>query len=503
MDGHEMVVIDISSRQVTGRVDSLATVLARPLLPGVRSGEWHALRDHGAGPDGDYTHSKTLKIVGTVPTGAKESHMLVISRNGQRGYTSNVGAGSVSVLDLPGRKTIAVIPVSSEAQRIAISNDDKMVFTSDQPKPQLAVIDTATNKIKTWVPLPAVGYGTSPTPDGRFLLVAMPKANQLAVVDLGTLKVVRTVDVPEDPVKVLARPDGKVAYVSCSRAKQVAVVDLSQWKVDSLIDAGKGVDGLAGRCRPPRAHRTPIASRRLDGEPESKPETPPDPFGKPDALRGRKKRPPPPCYREISDFPVKDFIVSAPPDSVSRTALRKTALYVSIAAWRQNGRFRRLGYACRVLRHYRGAHGRPHRRGPVRRQPHGRHSVPRAGLIGCDSGPLDERRIEAGHRSSAIFSAMLYPQGTFVDDILVHKFSDNDYLLVINAGTREKDYQWIRSQVGSFAGVHISDYSDHYTQLAIQGPRAQDTLAKLTKKDLGAIKNYWFTGAPSVACPTP
>jgi aminomethyltransferase len=93
----------------------------------------------------------------------------------------------------------------------------------------------------------------------------------------------------------------------------------------------------------------------------------------------------------------------------------------------------------------------------------------------------------------AQYSAMLYPQGTFVDDVLVHKFSSNDYLLVINAGTREKDYQWIRSQVGSFAGVHISDYSDYYTQLAIQGPRAQDTLSKLTKVDLSAVKNYWFT----------
>jgi aminomethyltransferase len=103
----------------------------------------------------------------------------------------------------------------------------------------------------------------------------------------------------------------------------------------------------------------------------------------------------------------------------------------------------------------------------------------------------------------AQYSAMLYPQGTFVDDVLVHKFSNNDYLLVINAGTREKDYQWIRSQVGSFAGVHISDYSDHYTQLAIQGPRAQDVLSKLTKVDLSAIKNYWFTwgtvcGLPNV-----
>jgi aminomethyltransferase len=103
----------------------------------------------------------------------------------------------------------------------------------------------------------------------------------------------------------------------------------------------------------------------------------------------------------------------------------------------------------------------------------------------------------------AQYSAMLYPQGTFVDDVLVHKFSNNDYLLVINAGTREKDYQWIRSQVGSFAGVHISDYSDHYTQLAIQGPRAQDVLSKLTKVDLSTIKNYWFTwgtvcGLPNV-----
>jgi DNA-binding beta-propeller fold protein YncE len=242
-DGQEMVVIDLPSRTVTGKVDFGHGV--RPHCP---------VYDRASGmlyvtTELDQTVTivdpKTLKIVGTVPTGQKESHMLVISRDGKRGYTSNVGAGSVSVLDLPGRKTITIIPISSEAQRIAISNDDKMVFTSDQTKPQIAVIDTATNKIKTWVPLPAIGYGTSPTPDGRFLLVALPKANQLAVVDLASLKVVRTVDVPAHPVKVLARPDGKVAYVSCSGAKQVAVVDLSQWKVDSLIDAGKGVDGLA------------------------------------------------------------------------------------------------------------------------------------------------------------------------------------------------------------------------------------------------------------------
>ncbi len=103
----------------------------------------------------------------------------------------------------------------------------------------------------------------------------------------------------------------------------------------------------------------------------------------------------------------------------------------------------------------------------------------------------------------AHYSALLTPQGTFVDDILVHRLGANDYLLVVNAGTKDKDYAWIRSQVASWPGIHISDYSSYYSQLALQGPRALETLAKLTKVDLAAIKNYWFTwgtvaGVPNV-----
>ena len=93
----------------------------------------------------------------------------------------------------------------------------------------------------------------------------------------------------------------------------------------------------------------------------------------------------------------------------------------------------------------------------------------------------------------AHYSALLTPQGAFVDDVLVHRLSENDYLLVVNAGTKDKDYAWIRQQVGSFPSIHISDYSSYYSQLAVQGPRALETLQKLTKVDLAAIRNYWFT----------
>ncbi len=103
----------------------------------------------------------------------------------------------------------------------------------------------------------------------------------------------------------------------------------------------------------------------------------------------------------------------------------------------------------------------------------------------------------------AHYSALLTPQGTFVDDILVHRLGENDYLLVVNAGTTDKDFAWIRQQVGARAGIHISNYSSYYSQLALQGPRALETLQKLTKVDLAAIKNYWFTwgtvaGIPNV-----
>jgi aminomethyltransferase len=92
----------------------------------------------------------------------------------------------------------------------------------------------------------------------------------------------------------------------------------------------------------------------------------------------------------------------------------------------------------------------------------------------------------------AHYSALLTPEGAFVDDILVHRLSENDYLLVVNAGTKDKDYAWIRQQVGGFPSIHLSDYSAYYSQLAVQGPRALETLQKLTKVDLAAIKNYWF-----------
>lgn len=92
----------------------------------------------------------------------------------------------------------------------------------------------------------------------------------------------------------------------------------------------------------------------------------------------------------------------------------------------------------------------------------------------------------------AQYSALLYPQGTFVDDVIVHRLGEDDYLLVINAGTREKDFQWVRDNTLQF-DCAVEHLSDDFTQIAIQGPKAVNLLQKLTDADLSAVKFYWVT----------
>jgi len=242
-DGRNIVVIDIAARKVTGNIDFGHGVRPHCVLFGPKDGMLYVTTELDNSVS--VIDPRTLKIVGSIPTGQTESHMLAITRDGKRGYTANVGPGTVSVLDLETRKTLEVIPVSPQVQRISISPDDRMAFTADQTKPRLAVIDTATNKVKNWVPLPAPGYGTASTPDGRWLVVALPSANKVAVVDLVSMKVAHMIDVPAAPQEILMRPDGRMAYASCDSSQKVAALRVSDWTVEKLIDAGKGADGLA------------------------------------------------------------------------------------------------------------------------------------------------------------------------------------------------------------------------------------------------------------------
>lgn len=240
-DGSTVDVIDLRERKLVATID-----LGKPLRP------------HRAefGPDGllyvtaelaqalDVIDPATRKVIAEIPTGAIESHMIVISPDGKHAYTANVAAGSVSVLDLAKRSLVLVIPIAKTVQRISISPDGKHVYTHDQDTPRIAVIDTATNKLASWIPIPATVYSSSSTPDGHKLLASSP-SGKLFVIDPVSAKVEQSFDIPKALGELLITPDGKFAFVSCPQAGTIEVFDVLGGKLLEPITLTAGVDGLA------------------------------------------------------------------------------------------------------------------------------------------------------------------------------------------------------------------------------------------------------------------
>ena len=102
----------------------------------------------------------------------------------------------------------------------------------------------------------------------------------------------------------------------------------------------------------------------------------------------------------------------------------------------------------------------------------------------------DAARLEIGQ---AQYTAMTRESGGIVDDLLVHRMADDDYFLVVNAGTTEKDYDWICAHLEG--NVVAEDESSEWAQLALQGPRSEAILSRVIDVDPTTISYYQFVAA--------
>jgi aminomethyltransferase len=102
----------------------------------------------------------------------------------------------------------------------------------------------------------------------------------------------------------------------------------------------------------------------------------------------------------------------------------------------------------------------------------------------------DASRLKIGQ---AQYSALLTPEGTFVDDILVYRMAPSHFMLVINAANTAKAFEWITTQASALGDAAVVDSSPRYALIAVQGPAALDTLQPLTGADLASVGRYWFT----------
>lgn len=242
-DGQFIDVIDLHAHAIAAHID-----LGKPVRP-------HCAK---FGPDGLLYVSAELanavfvvdpairRVIAEIPTGAEQSHMLVISPDGKRAYTANVSAGTVSVLDLQKRALVTVIPVAKSVQRISISPDGRHVYTHDQEQPRIAVIDTATNTVSGFIAVPNTVYASGVTADGQVLVAASPSGNVFEI-DLKTSKLIATVEVPPSSGALFVPSDASDhrAFLSCPQAGSIQVLQIGLPKVSEVIPFTPGVDGLA------------------------------------------------------------------------------------------------------------------------------------------------------------------------------------------------------------------------------------------------------------------
>ena len=239
-DGDRVDIIDLAERKLAGSIP-----LGKPVRP-------HCAK---FGPGGFLYVTAELaeaiyvvdvqakKVVGEIPTGAIESHMFVISPDGKRAYTSNVHAGSVSVLDLEKRSLITVIPISKIVQRISMTADGKRVFTHDQDQPRIAVIDTRTNKVSGWISVPSSIYSSAPLPGGH-TMVAYSPAGKLFSIDLDTLKQIGESDACASLGELALTSDANRVFLTCPATGQLLTYNPHNGKPDREIMLTKGVDGI-------------------------------------------------------------------------------------------------------------------------------------------------------------------------------------------------------------------------------------------------------------------
>jgi aminomethyltransferase len=101
----------------------------------------------------------------------------------------------------------------------------------------------------------------------------------------------------------------------------------------------------------------------------------------------------------------------------------------------------------------------------------------------------DASKLQVGQ---AQYSGLTTQTGAFVDDLLVYRLAPSHFLLVVNAGNIQKDYEWIAGQIEPAGDVVAVDASSRYALLAVQGPASLEVLQPLTGVELGSMKYYWF-----------
>ena len=183
-------------------------------------------------------------VEGPIATGAGGSHMVGVTSDGTRAFTANVMSGSISEIDLVGRKLVRTIATAPQSEGIAVAPDGSTVWAGSNANGTVSVVDTKTGTVAATLSGFAMPYRLAISNDGRIAIICDPKGDKLAIADVATRKVLWTLDGIGSPRGVNIAPDGRTAFVTLAADETLGVVDLVARKLTRKMKVERSPDGV-------------------------------------------------------------------------------------------------------------------------------------------------------------------------------------------------------------------------------------------------------------------
>jgi DNA-binding beta-propeller fold protein YncE len=188
------------------------------------------------------------KVVTSIATGQPGTHMIAVTRDGALGYTSNIPAGTVSVIDLKRGVKIRDLVVGGEPEGIALSLDERVLWVADLEGARVQAFDARSLGKLAEVATGPVPIRVAASPDGRWIVTSNVGNGSLTLIDAASLKKVRDIPISgaeaAGQVTILFGPGGRL-YAAETGRNTVAEIDLPSGRILRRLPAGKNGDGLA------------------------------------------------------------------------------------------------------------------------------------------------------------------------------------------------------------------------------------------------------------------
>jgi YVTN family beta-propeller protein len=193
----------------------------------------------------------THRIDWILGLGQNRTHMLLVSKDENRIYTSNVNSDSIGILDRDPKAdasgwTVTTIPVGKGPEGFDVSPDGKELWTANSHDGTVSIIDLSSRRVtQTFDDHTQAVNRVKFTPDGKLVLLSDLRSGDLVILDAATRKEVKRISLGRGCAGILIVPDGSRAYVAVSPDNNIAVVDLKTLTVTARITTGNGPDGMA------------------------------------------------------------------------------------------------------------------------------------------------------------------------------------------------------------------------------------------------------------------